>query len=135
MDHSTAYLMEFTGDKNTPVKTLQPATISQQLHPNTGIGEKGMHHKEQLHQTAYYKSLIAVIRNFDDVVLFGPTDAKLELLNVLRADNHYNKINIQVRQADKMTGNQQLAFVRDYFSLPQPPPVYERKKENQPINN
>ena len=48
-------------------------------------------------------------------MLFGPTDAKTELFNLLKADHHFDKINIETKHADKMTENQQHAFVREYF--------------------
>ena len=46
-----------------------------------------MHNKEQQQQTAYFKQLADVIKNYDAVVLFGPTDAKAQLYNILKADN------------------------------------------------
>ena len=54
--------------------------------------------------------------NFDEVVLFGPTNAKAELLNVLKADHRFENIKIEVQQADKMSDKQQQAFVKEYFS-------------------
>jgi hypothetical protein len=47
--------------------------------------------------------------------VFGPTDAKTALLNTLRADSHFEKVKISVEQADKITENQQHAFVKNYF--------------------
>ena len=79
-------------------------------------GESMMHNKEQQQESAYYKTLGESIKNYDEVVLFGPTNAKVELLNILKADNHFSKIKIETMQADKMTENQAHAFVRDYFS-------------------
>ena len=73
-------------------------------------------YKEQHEQAAYYKQLSAIIKNYDPVLLFGPTEAKTELLNILRADHHFEKIKIEVKQTDKMTDNQQHAFVKEYFS-------------------
>ena len=35
--------------------------------------------------------------------------------NILKADHHFDKINIETRQVDKMTENQQHAFVKEYF--------------------
>lgn len=52
---------------------------------------------------------------YEEVLLFGPTEAKNELLNLLQADHHFDKINIEIRQANKMTENQQHAFVKEYF--------------------
>jgi len=38
------------------------------------------------------------------------------LHNLLSADHNFAKINIKVKDTDKMTEHQQLAFVREYFS-------------------
>ena len=46
---------------------------------------------------------------------FGPTNAKTELLNMLRTDHHFDKIDIEVKNTDKMTENQEHAFVKEYF--------------------
>jgi hypothetical protein len=55
------------------------------------------------------------IKDCTEVLLFGPTDAKTELLHILRADHHFDNIEIEVMPADKMTETQQQAFVKDYF--------------------
>ncbi len=75
-----------------------------------------MHNKEQQQQAAYYKELGKVIRNYEEVILFGPTDAKVELLNLLKEDHLFAAIKIEVAQTDKMTENQQHAFVKAHFS-------------------
>jgi ADP-heptose:LPS heptosyltransferase len=75
-----------------------------------------MHNKEQHEQSAYYTKLGDIIRNYSNVVLFGPTEAKAELLNILRADHRFAKIEINVQPADKMTEIQCHQFVKNYFS-------------------
>jgi hypothetical protein len=47
--------------------------------------------------------------------LFGPTDAKNELLNMVKTDHLFNEIKIEVENSDKMTESQMHTFVRDYF--------------------
>ena len=79
-------------------------------------GESMMLNKQKQQQAAYYKKLGEEIMNYDEVILFGPTNAKVELLNMLQTRLHFKKIKIEVAGADKMTENQQHAFVRDYFS-------------------
>jgi hypothetical protein len=74
-----------------------------------------MHNKETNYKAKYFKSLSEVIQTYDDVLLFGPCDAKKELFNILKDDHHYDKINIELKQSDKMTTNQLQAFVRDHF--------------------
>ena len=75
-----------------------------------------MHNREQQKQSEYYKTLGETIKNFDEVMLFGPTDAKAELLNILKADNRFSKIKFESLQADKMTENQEQAYVKAHFS-------------------
>jgi len=114
MDHSKAHVMEFTD----PIKTtLLSSDFTHQDKENTlGRSENQMHNKEQHLHLEYYKKLGEIIRKYEEVVLFGPTDAKVELFNMLRADHHFSNVKIEVQQTDKMTENQQHAFVKRYFS-------------------
>ena len=75
-----------------------------------------MHNKEQQQESEYYKVLGQAIKNYDNILLFGPTNAKNELLNILQSDPHFSKMKIAAKTADKMTENQQYAFVKEYFS-------------------
>lgn len=114
MDHASAHLMELTsGDMET--KTIESAFTHLEKEVVLHKGEKVMHHKEQHEQLAYYKEIAAVIKNYEEVLLFGPTNAKTELLNMLKADHHFDKIDIEVKNTDKMTENQEHAFVKEYF--------------------
>ena len=115
MDHASAHLMEFTTDP-IGTNTLPSDFSHEEKEESLQKSESLMHNKEQHEEAAYYKQLGAVIKNYDSVLLFGPTEAKTELLNILRADHLFEKIKIEVKQADKMTDNQQHAFVREYFS-------------------
>ena len=114
MDHSSAHLIEYATD------TLQEKTIDS-LFTHAGKeeslskSENLMHHKEQQQQATYYKKIAEIILNFNQVPLFGPTDANVELFNLLRADHRFADINIVVKQTDKMTENQEAAFVKAYF--------------------
>jgi len=108
MDHQDAHLMEFTTD---PIETK---TIESKFTHEES--ENLMHNKEQHEQADYYRELGEIIRNYDDVLLFGPTEAKVELLNALRKDHRFADIVIEIKPADKMTLNQQHAFVKEYFS-------------------
>jgi len=107
--------MEFTAD---PIQTDTVASkfTHEAKEQSLGKSEHLMHNKEQHQQSEYYKKLGEVIKNYEEVILFGPTDAKLELLNLLRADHNFEKIKIEIKPADKMTENQEHAFVREHFS-------------------
>ena len=114
MDHSNAYLMELTDD------TIVTNVVESKFEQEDNIfdmkhHEKGYHNKEQQQQADYYKKLRDFIRNYQEVVLFGPTDAKAELLNQLKGDHLFDKIKIEVQQSDQMNEDQRQAFVIEYF--------------------
>ncbi|MEO5570149.1 MAG: hypothetical protein ABIT08_13880 [Bacteroidia bacterium] len=56
-----------------------------------------MHNKEQHQQAEFYKQLDEKIKNYDEVILFGPKDAKAESLNLLKADYRFAKIKIETK--------------------------------------
>jgi hypothetical protein len=115
MDHSSAHLIEFTNDP-IGTKTIESKFTHQEKEKSLDKSESLMHNKEQHLQSEYYKKLGEVIKTYDDVLLFGPTEAKVELFNLLKTDHLFNGIKIEVKHSDKMTENQQHAFVREYFS-------------------
>jgi stalled ribosome rescue protein Dom34 len=115
MDHSNAHLMEFTTEPLTTTIISSRFTHRDKEH-SIGRSENGMHQKQNHELAGYYKKIGEAIKNYQDVILFGPTSAKTELLNLLKADHLFEKIRIETKDADKMTQNEQHAFVREYFS-------------------
>jgi stalled ribosome rescue protein Dom34 len=112
MDHSTANLIHLNSNKHSQIlseftfDTKEEALIR---------GENVMHNKRQQMHKAYYKNIADAILKFDNVLLFGPTNAKTELHNYLNTNLHFKDIKIEVKSADKMTDNQQDAFVKKHF--------------------
>lgn len=115
IDHSSVHLIEFP-DGPVEIMIIESDFTYQDRQQTFARSEKSMHNKEQQQQSEYYKKVGDVIENYNDVVLFGPTDAKVELFNILRADRRFAKIKIDVQQTDKMTENQKRAFVKEFFS-------------------
>jgi nitrogenase subunit NifH len=114
MDHSSAHVMEFTTD--IKINIIQSKFTNEEKGQSLGKSENLMHNKEQHQQAGYYKKLGEIIKNYKEVLLFGPTEAKVELFNILRSNHLFANIKIEVKKADKMTENQEIAFVREYFS-------------------
>ncbi|MDZ4681999.1 MAG: hypothetical protein SGI94_16285 [Saprospiraceae bacterium] len=115
MDNSSAHLMEFAND-TIETTVLDSKFTHQEKLDSLSKSEKGMHNKEQHAQAAYYKSLSETIRDYDQVLLFGPTNAKDELYNTFKDNPLFKEVAVFLLPADKMTENQEQAFVRDYFS-------------------
>jgi hypothetical protein len=114
MNHSIAYLMELINDTivtNTVVSEL--SDHSKEFNFNKG--EKLIHKKEQHLQLSYYNKLGSIIKKYQEVVLFGPTEAKNELLNLIKTDHLFEGIKIEVKNSDKMTTSQMQTFVSEYF--------------------
>ena len=74
------------------------------------------HHEREFtgHLNKYYDEVIAVIRDAESVLLFGPGEAKGELKKRLEKDKLGGQI-IAVETVDKMTDRQIAAKVREYF--------------------
>ena len=114
MDHSIAFLMEV--EKNKVVETIIEIEVSPlETDYDSGKNEKLEYNKGQQFQSNFYKKIMDSIKNYQDVILFGPTEAKNELLNLLKADHQFEKINIKVQHSDKMTAFQMHEFVIAYF--------------------
>ncbi len=114
LDHSNAHLIEFSSEVKE-IQTISSDFTFQDREETLQRSESEMHNKEQHKHATFYKNLAAVIKNFDEVILFGPTDAKVELFNFLKENHGYDKIKITVKNADKMSDKELHVFVRDYF--------------------
>ncbi|SFD59155.1 hypothetical protein SAMN05518672_102527 [Chitinophaga sp. CF118] len=114
MDHSNAHLIEF------PIAPMEELITSKFTHEekvfSVSKSENLMHNKEQHEQSAYYKKIGEAIKNHSEVLLFGPTEAKSELLNLLKNDHHFKDIKISIEDTDKLTEQQQQDFTIAFFS-------------------
>ncbi len=115
MDHSTANLIEFTDDKTETTEI--EAQVGEQDEPLNPRDETMIQNKDQNELSDYYKRISEVIKNYDEVLLFGPTHAKDELNNILKDDRHFDEVKIEIKPADNMTENQQQAFVKEHFNI------------------
>lgn len=114
MDHSVANLMDC---QITPIvtKTITCNFTKEDKEEALKKSESIMQNKEKGELAEYYKALVEVIKKYDEVLIFGPTEAKTELYNTIKDDQRYANIKIEIKPADKMTENQQHAFVRTHF--------------------
>lgn len=114
MDHSVANLIDYPGN---PIltRTIECAFTHIAKEEALKRGELTMHTKEEGEQADYYKVLANIIRKYDEVLLFGPTEAKTELYNTFKDNYLFSKIRVEIKPTDKMSENQQHAFVAEYF--------------------
>lgn len=115
MDHSFAHLMEFTS-KHFEIETIESKFSSKEKNKHLEKGKKLIPEKDQKQLYDYYKKIGETIKNYKRVILFGPSDAKVELFDLLSEDERFLKIKFEIKDTDKMTVNQQHNFVKEYFS-------------------
>lgn len=116
MDHAHAHLIEFSPEPVPPQTIEIESAFTHEVKEQVLLkGESHMHNKEQHEQATYYKELGEVILKYQEVLLFGPTDAKVELFNTLKDNHLFADIKIDIQQTDKMTVHQAQAYTQNYF--------------------
>lgn len=78
--------------------------------------EQLIHHQEKQQLSTYYKRIAEQIKGYTEVVLFGSTDAKVDLFTFLNQEEPFRKIKMEIKNTAKMNDNQKKYFVKSYFS-------------------
>ena len=115
MDHSTAHIMELLNNEVITV-TLDSTPAFPERIEDLRMDERLIHNKEQNEESDFYVKLSYIIHNYNEVLLFGPTDAKTELYNRLKDDRRFENIKFFIKSTDKITDNQQKAFLKNFFN-------------------
>jgi stalled ribosome rescue protein Dom34 len=113
LDHTTAHLIELK-DNSTHSKTIESFAVQGEKQ-QFGKDESLKHNMEQDQLSEFFKRLSAVIIDYQEVLLFGPTHAKTELYNLLKEYNHFNNVKIEIETTDNLTENQLHAYVKTHF--------------------
>src|SRR5688572_33235081 len=100
MDHAHAHVMKYNADSLDCI-SLDKHDTDRENHHNSDKGEYKINAREDFEQKSFYHKLSEVIKDQDEVLLFGPTEAKKELLHILRSDQHFTHVKIELRNADK----------------------------------
>jgi len=66
-------------------------------------------------QKVYFTEITDIIKHYQQVVLFGATDAKDELYKLLEAHHRFNDIRIEMLNTGIMTNAQMHEFVKEYY--------------------
>lgn len=119
MDHSIAYLMEFTTSA-FEIKTIESEFHKQKKIQTSSKRDSLMRNKEQQKLFSYYKKISEIIKDYKKVILFGPSNAKVELFDFLSEDERFIKIKFEIKNTDKMTKEQKNSFVMDMFFSKRP---------------
>jgi len=114
LDHAQAHFFNFLPESEN-IDAIDSDFDHFEKEKSLSKSERGMHNKEQQELSTFFKKIANVIINYDYALLFGPTDAKVELLNYLRLEHKFDKIKMEVKNTDKLTDKQELKFVKNQF--------------------
>ena len=115
MDHAHAFLMELENGMILSRNIVSGWKESEEKE-NKHVHSLGFHCDEKKHfQSLYYKEISEIIRHYQQVLLFGPTDAKNELHNLLKDNHLFNEVKTELVETDKLTDVQMHEFVKEYF--------------------
>ncbi len=113
LDHTIAHIIVLNNNSITS-NTIESLSLQGEKQ-NFGKDESLKHNTEQDQLSDYFNRLSAVIKDYQEVLLFGPTNAKTELFNLLKEDSHFNSVKIEIETSDNLTENQMHAFVKEHF--------------------
>ncbi len=113
MDHSDANLIDI--DSKNESRSITSKFTSDTKEDALNRSESLMHNKRQQMNEKFYDKIGAQILKYNHVLLFGPTNAKVELHNHLNKNSHFKNIKIDIASSDKITDNEQVAFVKKHF--------------------
>jgi hypothetical protein len=114
LDHTTARVIEYNTEE-LKATTIKSDLLGLDNQDGLQHSESLLHHKENQKLKAFYKDIIAIVENYDEILLFGPTTAKTELFNLIRKEHKYDHLKIENKSAEKMTPPDEHAFVVNHF--------------------
>ena len=78
--------------------------------------EKRLNQRKKQQMKNYYQQIINQLNKPDNVLIFGPAQAKVGLKKAISSNKLLASKLAGVKTADTMTQNQLVAFVRNYFN-------------------
>lgn len=129
LDHSFAFMVGYADGHAQLIEKLESPHESMKRVEGEGSdttwytsnpehasnNEHKKHNITQNELKEYFKLLETKMHPFEDILLFGPGIAKEQLRNRIRENKAFDKKWMAVENSDKLTDNQLLAFVRDFF--------------------
>ena len=82
-----------------------------------GGGEKKYEERHSQDLDRYYDEVIRQLTDADELVIFGPGEAKLELKQRLRRSKAHSERTIGIETTDKLTDPQIVAKVKEHFGI------------------
>lgn len=115
LDHYRAEIFEYS-ENTKRIQIIKSEFNAVEKNEILQKGEDHLHYKEQKFQRKFFLNIKKVLHHFDNILLFGTTNAKTELIHVLQEDKTFSTKNIFLKDTDRLTENQKVAFINNFFS-------------------
>lgn len=129
LDFKGAFLVETMEDE--PIKTcIIPSGISPDKvgggsrtggtpwGPMNVVSESKILAKRKQEETAYFENIMNAVNDADEVVIFGPGEAKEGLAkSIQKARKQFHPMIRGIKTTDKMTPRQKISFVKRFYDL------------------
>ncbi|HMU46053.1 MAG TPA: hypothetical protein PKC72_06775 [Chitinophagaceae bacterium] len=137
LDQETAFIVWLTEEGDTLLKKISSSVESRVRIPgerkvfarfgNTFIDDQEKKQRRQKGQREkFYKKIISLLEDPDELLIFGPGRAKFGLRNSIEKDESFGGRILDVKPADKMTSKNIRSFVADFYGLTKPR-LFERR--------
>ena len=118
IDHKKAVVVAASADGVT-TKTLESEVGA---HPryagqHDGGGEKKYEERHSQDLDRYYDEVIRQLTDADELLIFGPGEAKVELKERLRRSKTHSERTIGIETTDRLTDPQIVAKVKEHFGI------------------
>lgn len=128
LDHRQAHFIDvskrlaivetaFSGQESQPRYEGEHGMGTLLGHHRSTNNEHHMHNRRENIIAQYYEMIIDMLKQYDSILLFGPTNAKYELHNRLLRDKHFDTKVVIVKVADHLTEQQMVAEVKAHFCM------------------
>jgi len=122
IDHKQAYIIWYENDKIEVILSNiePPAHFSGGTQLGGKLNQKGdleLRHNDRykLQLTKYYQQVISKLKDVESIFIMGPGEAKIEFGKALKKHKNMQDRLLKSETADKMTMNQMIAHVRQFY--------------------
>lgn len=111
MDHSVAYLTDFTSN-TFEIKAIESKIADTFKSINSTVIATGRNKTLNV----YYNRILMEVKEYNNILLYGPSEAKMEFFDVISEDEQLMRLHIEIKETEAMSKNEQQQFIKNYFS-------------------
>jgi len=130
LDHTKAHLIRFQNGQTFLLESVESpyrprerfegeeSDVTQFRGGGVAVSnnENRKHHRVQHQLEAFFTEIEGKLKEYDEILLFGPSIAKNQLQHHLAPKKAFANKTIAISNADKLRRNKMLEFVRKYFN-------------------